>query len=178
MPGHRIHLALEKLKITSSSRPQHWRTILLDWENKCILATKQHRGVHNDTLHQSQNTNSLRDTRNNTTHMIFEGELAAILHAKDVKVAQPSRLGPAQMEIRVKTQSPWGGFRVPDLLTTKALVLFGFSIMHQCLHISWIQDKYLIKDGSNSRSVYWLPNNWQLCWVVCMGIIIFCSPKA
>ena len=37
-------------------------------------------------LHQSQYTNSLRDTRNNTMHMVFEGELAVKLHAKDVKV--------------------------------------------------------------------------------------------
>ena len=42
--GHRTQLALEKLKMTFSSRTQHWRSILQDWENKCIdIATKQHR---------------------------------------------------------------------------------------------------------------------------------------
>ena len=82
-PGHRIHLALEKLKMTFSSRPPHRRTILKDWENKCIVATKQHRGVYastqlqhsnEDTLHQPQNTNSLRDTRENASHMVFDGD--------------------------------------------------------------------------------------------------------
>ena len=61
-PGNRIHLALEKLKMAFSSRLQNWRTILMDWENKCIVATKQHRGVHKDSLYQPRNTNSLRDT--------------------------------------------------------------------------------------------------------------------
>ena len=81
-PGHRIHQALEKLKMTLSSRPPHRKTILKDCENKCKVATKQHRGVHKDPLHQPQNTNSLKDTRDNTTHMVFEGEPAVKLHAK------------------------------------------------------------------------------------------------
>ena len=85
-PGHRIHLTLEKLKITFSSRPPHRRTILKEWENKCIIATKQHRGVHKDMLHQPQNTNSLKDPGDNTMHMVFEGEPAVKLHAKYVKV--------------------------------------------------------------------------------------------
>ena len=85
-PGHRIHLALEKLKITFSSRPPHRRTILKGWENICIVATKQHRGVHKDTLNQPQNTNSLRDKGDNTAYMVFEGEPAVKLHAKYVKV--------------------------------------------------------------------------------------------
>ena len=33
-----------------------------------------------------KNTISLRDTRNNSTHMVFEGELAVKLHAHDVAV--------------------------------------------------------------------------------------------
>ena len=38
-------------------------------------------------LHQPQNTNSLRDTRENTAaHMIFEGEPAIKLHAKNIEV--------------------------------------------------------------------------------------------
>ena len=80
-PGHRIHLSLEKLKMTFRSRPPHRRTILKDWENKCTVATKQQRDVHKDTLHLPQNTNSLRDARDNTTHMVFEGEFSVILHA-------------------------------------------------------------------------------------------------
>ena len=63
---------------------------------------KLHRVVHKDMLHQSQNTNSLRDTRDNTTHMVFECELAAKLHAKNIAVGtsangnpltRPSHLG-------------------------------------------------------------------------------------
>ena len=53
---------------------------------------KQHRGVHKDTLHQPQNTNSLIDTGDNTVHMVFEAENAVKLHEKNVKV------GLAQME--------------------------------------------------------------------------------
>ena len=68
------------------SRPLHRKTILKDWENKCIVATKQHRGVHKDMLHQPQNTNSLRDTRDNTAHMVFEGKPAVKLHAKNINV--------------------------------------------------------------------------------------------
>ena len=30
----------------SSSRPPHRRTILKDWENKCIVAKKEHRGMY------------------------------------------------------------------------------------------------------------------------------------
>ena len=85
-PGHRIPLALEKLKMTFRSRPPHRRTILKDWDNKCIIARKQHRGVHKERLHQPQNSNSLRDKRDNTTHMVLEGELAVKLHAKNIEV--------------------------------------------------------------------------------------------
>ena len=63
--------------------------MLKDWENKCIdsiVATKQHWGDHKDTFHQLQNTNSLRDTRDHITHMVFEGEPAVKLHAKNVMV--------------------------------------------------------------------------------------------
>ena len=131
-PGRRIHLALEKLKMTSSSRPPHRRTILKDWENKCIVATKQHIGIHKDRLHQPQNTNSLRDTRDNTAHIVFESENAVKLHAKDIEDRTCANGNPS------KTKSPWGGFTVLDLLTTKDIVLLGFRNMHQWLHHSWI----------------------------------------
>ena len=81
--------------------------------------------VHKDTLHQPQNTTSERDKGDNATHMVFEGEPAVKLHAKNVW------LGLAQTETLYKTKSPLGGLTVLDLLTTKALVLLGFSIMHQ-----------------------------------------------
>ena len=123
-PGHRIHLALEKLK-TLSSRPPHRRTILKDWENKCIVAMKQHRGVHKDTLHQPQNNNSLRDAGDNTTHMVFEGEPSVKLHTKNVKVGTSTNGNPRQDQVTM------GRVVVLDLLTTKTLVLLRFSIVHQ-----------------------------------------------
>ena len=102
----------------------HRRTILKDWENKCMVATKQHRGVHKDALHQPQNTNSLRDVRDNTTHMVLEGELGIKLHKND-EVVTSANGNPRQDQVTT------GGFTVLDLLTTKALVLLGFSILHQ-----------------------------------------------
>ena len=48
--AHRIHLALKKLRMTFSSRPTHRRTVLNDYENKCIVATKRHRGVTKTNL--------------------------------------------------------------------------------------------------------------------------------
>ena len=115
--------------IYSSSRPPHRRTILKVWENKCIVTTKQYRGVHRDTLHQPQNTNSLRDTEDNTTNIVF-------IYMKTMSLLsnftpRMSRFGLAQMETTDMTKSPWGGLTVRDLLTTKALVLLGLSIMHQ-----------------------------------------------
>ena len=73
----------------------------------------------------TSNTNFLTDTGNNTTHMVFEGELAAELPAKDVEVGTNSDRN------HDKTKSPWRGPTVLDLLMTKDLVLLGFSIMQQ-----------------------------------------------
>ena len=92
--GHRINLALEKLKITSISRPPHRSATLKDLENKCIVATNQHRGIHQYTLHQPQNTNSLRDKGDDTMHMVFEGEPAVKLHTKNVEVRTSSNGNP------------------------------------------------------------------------------------
>ena len=67
--------------------------------------------------------------------MVFEGKLAAKLHAKDVEVGTSANRNPIQdqvtMETRDKAKSPWGGFTVLDLLTNKALILLRFNIMHQ-----------------------------------------------
>ena len=99
MPGRRIHLAFVKMKMIFNSRHPHRRTILKDWENKFIVATKQHRGVHKDTLHQPQNTNSLKDSRDNTTHMVFEGE--------NVKVGTSANGNPRQDQVTLgRVDSP------------------------------------------------------------------------
>ena len=58
-------------------------------------------------------------------HMVFEGEPAVKFHTKNIKV------GTSEMETTDKTKSPWERFTVLDLLTTKAIVLLGFCIMHQ-----------------------------------------------
>ena len=47
---------------------------------------KQHRGIYKDTLHQPQNTNSLRDMGANTTHMVFEGEPTVKFNTKKIEV--------------------------------------------------------------------------------------------
>ena len=57
--------------------------------------------------------------------MVFEAELSVKLHAKSVEVGISTYGTPD------KTESQWGGFTVLILRTTKALVLLGFSIMHQ-----------------------------------------------
>ena len=85
-PGHRIHLGLVKLKMTFSNRTPNQRKILEDWENIYIVPTKQYRGIHKDMLHQPQNTNSLRDPKDNTAHMTFKGEPAVKLHGNNIEV--------------------------------------------------------------------------------------------
>ena len=82
--------------MTFSSRPPHRRTIIKDWENKYIVATKQLKGVHKDTLHQPQNNNYLTDTRDNTAYMVFEGESAAKPHAKIIEVGTSANRKPRQ----------------------------------------------------------------------------------
>ena len=61
-----------------------------------------------------------------------------------------SRLGLVRKETPEKTKSPWGGLTVPDLLTTKALVLLGFSIMHQWLYHYWILAKSLLWEAATA----------------------------
>ena len=73
--------------------------------------TKVHNEVH---IHQFQNTIFLRDTRDITTHMVFEDKLVVKLHAKNIEVGTIANGTPD------KTKSPWGGFTVQDLLTTIA----------------------------------------------------------
>ena len=59
-------------------------------------------GVHKYTSHHLENTNSLRDARKNTTHIVFEGELAVKLRAKDVEVGISANGNP------IKNKSPCG----------------------------------------------------------------------
>ena len=101
--AHRIHLSVKKLRMTFGSRPPHRSTILKDWENKSIVATKQQRGVHKDMLHQPQNTNSLRETGDNTTYMVFEGEPAVKLHAKNAEVGTSANGNPRPEKVTMES---------------------------------------------------------------------------
>ena len=87
--------------MTFSSRPPHWRVILKDLENKCMEVTKQHRGVHKDTLYQPQDTNSLRDRRDNSKCDVFECEPAVKLHAKNIEVGTSANGNPRQDKVAI-----------------------------------------------------------------------------
>ena len=134
-PGHRIQMALEKLKMAFSSRPPPRRAILKDLENKCIAATKPHWGVYKDTLHQPQNTNSLR-TRE-TIPRTWSSNVSLLSNS----TPRVSRWRLAQMETIDKTKTPRRGLTALDLITAKTLILLGFSAMHQWLYHSWILAK-------------------------------------
>ena len=77
----------------------------------------EHRSVFKYTIHQPQNTYSLRDTGNNTTHMVFEYDLAIKLHTTTVEVGTSSDRNHRQYQVTM-LRAP-----VLDLLTTKAFVL-------------------------------------------------------
>ena len=102
-PGHWIHLELEKLKMAFRSRSPHGRTILKDCATKCKVATKKYR-VSIKTRFTNLKHNSLRDTKDNTVHMVFEGEPAVKLYAKNIEV------GTSALESSDRTKSLWGGF--------------------------------------------------------------------
>ena len=59
------------------------------------------------TVHQPQNTNSLRDTRDISTHMVFEGGPTVKLYAKNVKVGTSSNGNPRQDQVTIgRVDSP------------------------------------------------------------------------
>ena len=62
-------------------------------------SAKQHRGVHKDTPHQSQNTNSLRDTGDDTTLMVFECKHAVKLYTKYIEVGTDANINPRQDQV-------------------------------------------------------------------------------
>ena len=165
-PGDRIHLALEKLKMTFSSRPPHHRTILKDLENKCIVATKQCRGIHKDMLHQPQNTNSMRDKRDNTAHMVFEGEHAVEFHVQSIQVGTSANGNPRQDQVTM------GRVHCPTFTNRKSLNFVRIPVIAQLLNPSQVP----VKGGSNSRYVCLLGNNCQWRGVISIGMA--CTPPA
>ena len=55
--------------------------------------------VHKDTLHQPQNTNSQRDMRDNTAHMIIVGESDDKLH--DIEIGTSPNGNPRQDQVTI-----------------------------------------------------------------------------
>ena len=97
MPGNRVNLRFEKLKVTFSSWPSEQysrigRTIAYYQRSSTDVST-------NTRFTNAKNTNSLRDTRNITTHMVFEGELTLKLHAKYVELGTSSNGNPGQSQV-------------------------------------------------------------------------------
>ena len=84
-----------------------------------------HRSNEERHAYQPQNTNSLSDTGDNNTHMVFEGEPAVKRHNKNVKVGTNTNGNPRQDQVAI------GRVDTPGSTDHKALVLLGFSIMHQ-----------------------------------------------
>ena len=79
----------------------------MDWESKCIVATKQHRSVNKLRHSSSILTNSLRDTGDNISHMLFNGEPAVKLHVKNVKVGNGANGNPRQDQVTMgRVDSP------------------------------------------------------------------------
>ena len=58
---------------------------------------------------------NLRDTRNKTPNMVFEGEFSVKLHTADHEVGTSTNGNPRQDQVTI-----WGGYTVLDLLTTPA----------------------------------------------------------
>ena len=128
-----------------------------------MVATKLHRGVHKDTLHQPQNTNYLRDTIDNTPHMIFEGEPAVILHAKNIEV------GTSVNGNRRQDQVTTG--RVNNNGSTNHESFSFLRIQYHAVTAPFLNPGQFPVNGSNtSRSVCRLANNCRQCGVISLGI--------
>ena len=122
-PGHRIHLALEKLKMTFSSRPHTEEQyqglgVQMHSSNKAIQRCPQRHSspIPRETIPRTRET--IPRTWSSKVSLLSSF------------TSRISRLGLAQTKTTDKTKSQWGGFTVLDLLTTKALVLSGFGIVH------------------------------------------------
>ena len=117
-------------------------------------ATKQHRGIHKDTLHQPQNTNSLRDTGDKKTHMVFEGEPAVKFHTKNIVVGTSANGNYRQDQVIMG--------RVHNPGSTNHQSLSFIRIDHAPVIAPLMNPSQVpVRGASNSRSVCWLANNCQ-----------------
>ena len=78
-----------------SSWSPHWRTVHRDRDQaQRDNRNKVYRWVHIHPQHQPQNTNSLRDMIHNTSHKVFERELAVKLYPTDVELGTSANRNP------------------------------------------------------------------------------------
>ena len=143
-PGHWIHLSLEKLKITFSSRSLHQRIVLKDWKNKCIVQRSKAE-VSTRTCFINLKIPIIWETQEIIPH-----RWSSMVILLSNFMLWMFKLGLAQMETPEKTKSPWEGFTVLDLLTTKELISLGFIIMYQWLHHSWILAKSQLREAATA----------------------------
>ena len=92
---------LAKLEVRFRSRPPHAPDNGTQGLEEPInsIETKHHRGIHKDMLNQPLNTNSSRDKRDNTAHMVFDGEPAVKLHAKNIEVGTSANGNPREEQV-------------------------------------------------------------------------------
>ena len=96
--------------------------------------------------------------------MVFEGEPAVKLHAKNVKVGTSANTNPKQDDFTMG--------RVDSPGSTNRLSLCFVRIQYHAPVISPLLNpsQVPVKGGSNSRSVCWLANNCQQFGVISLGI--------
>ena len=118
-PRDCMNLTVKKPQVTAGSRPPNRRTIFKDREDEGVVTAKQHRGVSIHSLHLP------------SSRYQFSARLVTQNHAHDSNVSlqsnltpRMSRLGLDSMGTPDKPKSPWGGYTVLDLLTTKALLFW------------------------------------------------------
>ena len=124
-PGHRIHLELKKLNVTFSRDPH--------------TGEQYSRNGRTDAKQQQSNTKVSTNRRfinlkipilcetRETIPRTWSSNMSLLSNF----TPRMARLGLARIETPDKTKSPWGGLRVLDLQTTRAIVMLGFSITHQ-----------------------------------------------
>ena len=108
---------------------------------------------HRQASHQ--NTNSLRDMGDNTTHKVFEGGPAVKLLTKNIQVGTIANGNPRQDQ----NHHAWIGFTVLDLLTTHSLsfvrIQYHAPVTTPLLNPSQVP----VKGGNSNRSICLLANN-------------------
>ena len=135
-----------------------------------MVATRKHGGVNKDTLHQPQNKNSLRETRDNTTYMVFEDEPAVKLYAKNVEVGTSANGNHRQDQVTM------GRVHSPESINQQSISFVRIQLMHQWIHQSWIRAKSLLREAATAGCLLaceQLPVTWSR-----QHRHVVCSPPA